>query len=294
VVVHHGHGCRFDGVGDQYNLDETVRQLLRTGFAVVAMRMPLFQSPSQCGHDADDSSHDELIQRRLRTGSPLKFFLEPVARVLNYLESAHSEYHEFNMLGLSGGGWTTTIYSALDPRIVQSFPVAGSIPLYLRASPYPDDLEQYYAPFYAIAGYKDMYLLGSLEAGRRQTQILNRDDDCCFGEKQHHVGPQPYLEAVNTYAQDVEARMLRIGAGGTFRLVIDETSHVHQISYWAIATQILPALTGDVDLAEYWFDGTNWNVHDHGQPGNTSVASSPAVAAWNRPGVPVHLNMFYQ
>jgi hypothetical protein len=239
VVVHHGHGCRFDGRDDNYNLGETVRELLSSGFSIVAMRMPLFQSPLQCGTTHE---HDLLMQRQLKTGSPLIFFLEPVARVLNYLERARSEYHEFNMIGLSGGGWTTTIYAALDPRIVQSFPVAGSIPLYLRGHGYQDDAEQYYAPFYAIAGYKDMYLLGSLEAGRRQTQILNRHDDCCFGEQQHTVGPPPYTEAMNAYAQDVESTMFQIGAGGTFRLVIDQTAHTHQISRWAIETEILPDL----------------------------------------------------
>ena len=36
------------------------------------------------------------------------------------------------MAGLSGGGWTTTLYAAIDPSIRYSFPVAGTIPLYLR------------------------------------------------------------------------------------------------------------------------------------------------------------------
>ena len=52
------------------------------------------------------------------------------------------------MAGLSGGGWTTTIASALDPRIVLSFPVAGSVPFAMRdehpGDPYHDlgDFEQ--------------------------------------------------------------------------------------------------------------------------------------------------------
>ena len=31
------------------------------------------------------------------------------------------------MAGLSGGGWTTTISAAIDPRITLSMPIAGSI-----------------------------------------------------------------------------------------------------------------------------------------------------------------------
>ena len=36
------------------------------------------------------------------------------------------------MLGLSGGGWSTTLASAVDPRIQLSFPTAGSIPFDLK------------------------------------------------------------------------------------------------------------------------------------------------------------------
>jgi hypothetical protein len=32
------------------------------------------------------------------------------------------------MLGLSGGGWSTTLAAAVDPRIQLSFPTAGSVP----------------------------------------------------------------------------------------------------------------------------------------------------------------------
>ena len=32
------------------------------------------------------------------------------------------------MVGISGGGWTTGVYSALDPRIEKSFVVAGTAP----------------------------------------------------------------------------------------------------------------------------------------------------------------------
>lgn len=47
------------------------------------------------------------------------------------------------------------------------------------------------------------------------------------------------------------------------------------------------------NLIEYWFDGNNWNVNDHGQPANTSAGGTPAIVAWNQPGVPVRINMFY-
>jgi pimeloyl-ACP methyl ester carboxylesterase len=151
--------------------------LLADGYTVAAMRMPLFQSPSHCGLTG---VHDKLFDVPLKEGSPLKFFLEPIARTINYLLKENADLKEVDMVGLSGGGWTTTVYAAIDPRIIKSFPVAGSLPLYLRGSNYNHDLEQYFAPIYRVAGYKDLYVLGASGEGRFQVQILNRYDDCCF------------------------------------------------------------------------------------------------------------------
>ena len=120
-----------------------------------------------------------------QSGSALKFFLEPVAISLNALKP---RYKEVNMAGLSGGGWITTLYAAVDPSIRYSFPVAGTIPLYLRTGGSVGDKEQYLDEFYSIAGYQDLYLLGAYGPGRKQVQILNRRDDCCFGEAQHEPG----------------------------------------------------------------------------------------------------------
>ena len=55
-------------------------------------------------------------------GKRNQILLEPVATVLNYLETqSHAgsfpAIRDISMVGLSGGGWTTTVYAALDPRI---------------------------------------------------------------------------------------------------------------------------------------------------------------------------------
>src|SRR5438132_249422 len=123
-------------------------------------------------------------------GSAIKYFLEPTAISLNYLKTGSRAdhfptYETFHMICLSGGGWTTTVYAAIDPTITCSFPVAGSIPLYLRTGGSVGDREQFEPAFYNIAGYPDLYILGSEGRGRKQVQILVRLDDCCFGQAQH-------------------------------------------------------------------------------------------------------------
>ena len=244
VVVHHGHACTLDDdpapadVG--YGMQRTIRALLREGYGVLGVFMPHMR-PGDCtgGHEA--------MFNLATTGSPIKYFLEPTALSLNYLQSRHRsdqfpKYRTFHMTGLSGGGWTTTIYAAIDPRIRCSFPVAGTIPLYLRTGGSIGDREQFEPSCYSIAGYPDLYILGGCGPGRTQVQILVRRDDCCFGEAQHDAKASgtSYAEAMREYENRVQAALKKIG--GSFRLEIDETAPSHMISHHTIEEVLLPEL----------------------------------------------------
>ncbi len=245
VVVHHGHACTLDDdpapTDTGYGLQRTINGLLREGHGVLGIFMPHMR-PGDCtgGHDA--------MFKLQTTGSPMKFFMEPTAISLNYLKTKSRAgqfpaYRAFHMTGLSGGGWATTVYAAIDPTIQCSFPVAGTIPLYLRSGGSIGDREQFEPTFYGIAGYPDLYILGSCGPGRQQVQILGRRDDCCFGQAQHDakVTGQPYAEALREYEKRVTIA-LRSLPPGSFRLEIDETAPSHMISHHAINEIILPAL----------------------------------------------------
>ena len=245
VIVHHGHACTLDDdpapsdVG--FGLQRTIHELLREGYGVLGVFMPR-QRPGDCG-----GSHDELFKWQT-TGSPMKFFLEPVALSLNYLKTRSRadrfpKYRTFHMTGLSGGGWTTTIYAAIDPTIRCSFPVAGTIPLYLRSGGSVGDREQFEPSFYQLASYPDLYVLGAYGRSRRQVQILCRRDDCCFGEAEHDAKRMglPYEAAVREYARRVSATLENLG-GGSFQLEIDNSAPSHMISHHAIQDVLLPEL----------------------------------------------------
>ena len=246
VLLHQGHGCTLTDDGEKpVHLDLAIHKLVAAGYTVAGLRMPNFQNPALCG---PDGVHDKLFAAPLKSGVAVKFFMEPIARTINYLVKHHTDLEEIDMVGLSGGGWTTTLYAAIDPRIVKSFPVAGTLPLYLRGDHYNHDLEQYFSPLYKMAGYKDLYVLGAAGAGRMQVQILNRYDDCCFGEKQHTVGPPSYLDSVRQYERDVQNTLKNMPSGGFF-LHVDETAHYHQISPDAIENVIIPVLNGQAPPA---------------------------------------------
>lgn len=216
IILQHGHSCSFeDGAG----LDHATSEFLKAGYAVLQAYMPHMQ-PGDC----QPMPHDKMFDLKLSSGSALKFFMEPIVVSLNLLRPKYKEIH---MAGLSGGGWTTTLYAAIDPAIRTSFPVAGTIPLYLRTHGSVGDKEQYLDEFYQMAGYQDLYLLGAL--GRKQVQILNRKDNCCFGEAQHHGND--YEPAMRIYEKRVQQAL---GTAGQFRLVIDDDAPKHMISPQAV------------------------------------------------------------
>ena len=246
VVVHHGHACSFDDdpspkdVG--FGMQPTINALLREGYGVLGVFMPHMR-PDDCR-----GLHNYMFEMTNVVGSPIKYFLESTALGLNYLETKSRagnfpKYRKFHMAGLSGGGWTTTVYAAIDPRIRCSFPVAGTIPLYLRAKGSVGDREQFEPTFYSIAGYPDLYILGAQGRGRQQVQILNRHDGCCFGEREHDAKASgaSYDDAMRGYEKRVCAALKEIGRG-SFRLEIDETAPSHMISHHAIEKIIVREL----------------------------------------------------
>jgi hypothetical protein len=245
VILHHGHACTLDDdpspndIG--YGLQRTINALLRERYGVLGVFMPRMR-PGDCG-----GSHDALFDIKTQ-GSPIKFFLEPAALSLNYLKTKSRadhfpKYRAFHMTGLSGGGWTTTLYAAIDPTIRCSIPIAGSIPLYLRTGGSIGDREQFEPTFYSLAGYPDLYVLGAEGRGRKQIQILNRKDDCCFGEPEHDLKTtgHNFTDSVRDYEAKVQTALGQVGAG-SFRLEIDETAPSHMISHYAIEKILLPSL----------------------------------------------------
>lgn len=215
VIYHHGHEERYSSVSG------VIVRFIDEGCDVIALNMPLTGGNSQPVVNGprglvELTSHDRLMLLESDDFSPLSYFLEPVAASLNHALSVRN-VERVAMVGLSGGGWTTTVYAALDPRITFSAPVAGSLPLFLRAwAPYDSwgDYEQMHPTFVHIAGYLDLYVMGA--AGREQVQILNRPDPCCFSGVRHEV----YEEAVAAAAR---------GMGGTFSVFLDENPS-HSIS----------------------------------------------------------------
>jgi len=235
VILDPGHQgtCDWTAFPPTYRMEIVLQALLDAGFSVLAMNMPA------CGSSA---AHDQLFASYGDTA--MRYFIEPIVQALNYLD-AHEAYLSYDMAGLSGGGWTTTIASALDPRIELSFAVAGSMPgVHLvpgaTNSPNNGDAEQNNLDYYALAGYLDDYVLASHGPNRRHVQILNFNDDCCYGNPEWTTTAfdfQSYYGVDwSTYLKNYSAALACLQtqvADMNYSLVVDKVATSHQISPYA-------------------------------------------------------------
>ena len=267
VVVHQGHDTTFAGsdaltdASTGGGLRRVINALLMDGYGVLAVYMPHFREAIDLGGGQTEpadigAGHDAMFNEPIATGSALKWLVEPTIVALNHVQSLYSDYH---MVGLSGGGWTATICAAVDTRIRMSFPVAGTIPLYMRGnSASTGDTEQYIDSFYSIAGYPDLYILGSYGPNRKQVQILSRRDGCCFGQAttQHNLGSTAaWTPAVREYERNVRVALYNLGpANMSFRVEIDEaTEQGHHLVTWnAVIGTILAELNGGRRYSGAW------------------------------------------
>ena len=219
IIYHQGHS------GDFYNGKETIQYFLDNDFAVLAFSMPLTGQNSNPIIESDNFGnfrllyHDDLKFLKSDNFSPLKLFFEPIFLSLNYLDQNYS-FTNYHMVGISGGGWTTGVYSALDPRIEKSFVVAGTAPMFLRFNTPSNfgDYEQMDIDFYKIANYLEQYVMSSSGKDREQVQIFNKNDPCCFSGSDFLI-----------YEDEIQNTLLLI-EDGNFSIHIDENNYEHSIS----------------------------------------------------------------
>lgn len=172
------------------------------------------------------SSHNLLKLLESDIAHPIKFFVEPINVSLNYIDGSF-QFEKVHMVGLSGGGWTTIVYSAIDERISESFSISGGFPIYLRNSPENlGDYEQTIAEFYSIANYEELFVMGGYGDNRKSTQIFIYDDPCCF---------QAELYVQNPYEHIINNKISNLGSG-TFKVFLDDSTNIHEISDFALNT----------------------------------------------------------
>ncbi len=123
----------------------------------------------------------------LHTVGPISKFLEPVYALLDEIGPSY-------MVGLSGGGWTTTVVTATDSRIIKGFSIAGDTPLEVWEG--EPDWEQSNPPY----DYRTMYEM----AGDRLERIYIWNDPCCFDHIEGDVS-YPYITDFTTMTHELSS-----------------------------------------------------------------------------------------
>jgi len=220
ILYHQGHG------GDFLLGKETIQFFLDRNFTVLAMSMPLLGMNNQPVVEIDGLGEMKLIthnQLRLLEANnfkPMKLFLDPIQINLNFLDKEYN-FKQYSMIGLSGGGWTAVVYSAIDERISNSFSVAGSMPFYLRVdSRDMGDYEQTNIELYKHVNYLELYVLGAYGDNRRLVLFYNEFDPCCFSGELYNKFP---------FGDMVKTKLSKFNEGN-FDVIIDYGQTEHMIS----------------------------------------------------------------
>jgi hypothetical protein len=217
-IYHQGHA------GDFIHGKQTIRQLLISGFSVAAFSMPLEGMNNQPIIELENIGkvkffkHNQFVLLEEKNFSSLSYFFSPINTTLNYLSTNYA-FSDYYMLGISGGGWTSTIYPALDTRISKSFAIAGSIPLSLRTViDDVGDYEQFHPGLFSITNYFQIYVMNSYGEDREFIQIFNKYDTCCF-----------FNNSFIAYDEKIQNFMSELNYG-KFTVVVDDTHTGHKIS----------------------------------------------------------------
>ena len=132
IVLHEGHG---NSVSVAQNLSDWVHGTLALDY--LYLWMPLYGPNRQHGYPPH---HSFFAKWQAEGDKTIRYFVEPTALAINYLLALG--YESVFISGLSGGGWCTTLYASLDPRVPVSLPLAGSLPWYLFSDHQVGDYEQ--------------------------------------------------------------------------------------------------------------------------------------------------------
>lgn len=160
----------------------TIEKLLSDGWDVISVDMPLF-GMNQIDMSAELTNHGDFDKLDTGENSPVGLFFLPLKIVVDSICGKGSCRDIYLMtIGLSGGGWTSLMYGALDPRVDVVVSMAGATPQSQRLSassgPYEvGDYEQFAPQVLQVLDYDDIMIA----AGSKGALYgYNQHDPCCF------------------------------------------------------------------------------------------------------------------
>ena len=219
VIYQQGHS------GDFFNGYETINHLLKNNYSVIAFSLPLLGPNNQPLVDIPNlgtiqlKNHNNFKFLDSDKFSSIKYFVHPIFVSLNEIEKNH-EFKKYHMIGISGGAWVTTLYSALDERIEKSFAISGPLPRFLTVNVPGNegDYELNLPSLYENANILELFIMSSYGNDREHLKIQNKYDPCCY-----------YGITFELFEKNIQDKMSKLD-NGTFKIYLDTINKKHTIS----------------------------------------------------------------
>ncbi|HET7215066.1 MAG TPA: acetylxylan esterase [Terriglobia bacterium] len=163
-----------DGNAAEYEQKRCIN-FAKRGIFALSLSWPGFGELAQ-----RENAHDYAAYLDLVGSNALGFFYLTMRRGLDYLSSLPQvDRTRLGVTGLSGGGWQTTVLSALDDRVAVSAEVAGigALPSNLVRPVDTDEIEENATD---LTQGQDYPFFVAMRAPRPTLLIHNAEDDCCF------------------------------------------------------------------------------------------------------------------
>lgn len=234
AIYYEGHD--FEAVVDGANV---IEWLLRRGWQVIVIDMPL------TGANATDrtspfTEHEDLGFEFARSGGPMDAFLLPPKAVVDSI-FREANQPEILMLGRSGGGAMSAVYSMLDQRVTANVNIAGGAPetmVYDSPKATQGDFEQFYAPLIDVLP-RDLQLLSGGERG--SFFYYSKNDACCFRFDPTDPWIQYLLGASAGWGKTVQVSLDVVPQHGlSEKGFSDLDSFLRSVRMWSPVVRLLP------------------------------------------------------
>lgn len=190
LIYHQGHG------GNPFKFQdflEIKKKFISEGYDVLSLSMTGLgynKNPINFpGYQKDSdprfhSTYASYFDSKFSNKKPLSLMLSGNYYLIKNIIKKNN-YEEIAMIGISGGGWYTTLLSSIITKINVSYSFAGTMPLIFGLFDNPIlDWEQIDSSLFNIVDYNSLYILSTLDgdgnSNRRHYQVYNDEDPGSF------------------------------------------------------------------------------------------------------------------
>ena len=209
-----------------------ILSLSMTGLGYNMLLNPNYSFPINPEKNSDVSFNYQFHNRELKCHDIYQFYFDkdypnimPLALMLsgNYyiIKNLEDNYDEIVMMGISGGGWHTTMFAALLPKIQKSYSFSGTFPKFFKLDKNTrTEWEDTYSKIYDEYDYWDFYFLALFDS----ENFHNREHNLIFNSKDPYSYNDPWATAFKNLVDLISIDNLRV-------IVLDKDRHEINIEF---------------------------------------------------------------